>query len=420
MTRIQPKGATLLLLLLLTACNFPTPMPDVEPAPSLEAAAGTVDDVPSPPQAEGPQACPVPSAQPEAFRLENGSRAARDILDFLNEGGSVADARIAVRNWNNSDPQATAVVTADLDGDGWLDVVAAVRISDAMPLESRIYTYQCRDDHYDLTYSSPALLGSHPADLHTTADFSGDGFPDVLGLTESCGAHTCSLMPTLLVWSRGSLSDRWTEATDDLPSPHLDILNPEGSQPSIAITATGIQSAGAGPFRSFRREYSWDEAAATMTAQREIVLPATYRIHMLLDGDEAYDQGDLTTALQAYQRVVEDPALDDWIQGEDGYQRLSAYALFRSILVHLRRGEADLAGSAFQLLQEAYTAGAGRPFADMAGKFWDAFLENGELNAGCLAAQTYAEQHPEDILDPLYYGYANPAYTVSDICPLLP
>ena len=420
LSRVQ--GVVLLVSALLTACNVPAAAPAADPSrtPETTPEMGT----PTPGQhAEvlQPANCPIPAGDGGDFRLENGGSIVQDILAYLNGGGSIATVRVAIRNWNNSQPQDTALLEGDFDGDGFLDAALAVRITDTMPLENRIFTLQCSGDQYRLQYISPALSGSRPAVLHTMTDFSGDGLPDVLAIQESCGAHTCSLQPLLLTWSTGSLSDRWVEPTNDIPSPLLEVLHPPDRElPLVAITATGIASAGAGPLRAFRREYSWDSDSQAMVFRGENTLPAMYRIHVLFDGDRAYLEADFVTALQAYQRAIEDVSLSDWVYGNDGYARLSAYALFRSMLVHIRLGELDLAGDAFQLLREAYTAGAGQPFAEMAGTFWDAYLESGELNTGCLAAQTYAEQHPETILDALYYGYANPAYTVGDICPLVP
>jgi hypothetical protein len=54
----------------------------------------------------------------------------------------------------------------------------------------------------------------------------------------------------------------------------------------------------------------------------------------------------------------------------------------------------------------------------LAQTLWDEYQATGDLAAACQAAQDYAQQHSQSVLDTLYYGYANKTYVASDICPI--
>jgi len=413
-------SAMISAILLISACNLPQELPDTSSLPTLAAPTQTALPVDNPQASPAPADCPIPPDPGAALAIEASANPVQDVLDFLNAGGSTADARVALRNWNNSSPEDIALAQVDVNGDGFLDLFAVVRINADIPLESRVFSLTCANARYQLEYISPALYGNRPADIYAVADFTGNGLEDVLTIQESCGAHTCSLQPTLLTWTGGRLSDRWLESTADIPSPVIEILSSGESLPIVRITGTSIQSAGAGPLRPFQRDFGWDAAAQAITLLQETTLPATYRIHVLLDAEEAYLRSEFELALQGYQRVIEDDSLDDWIYGNEGYSRLSAYALFRSMLLHLQRGENSQGEAAFLVLREGYPSGGGRMFAEMGQAFWESFSSSNSLEAGCLAARAYAELHAVEILDALSYGYANPAYTVSDICPIIP
>jgi hypothetical protein len=54
----------------------------------------------------------------------------------------------------------------------------------------------------------------------------------------------------------------------------------------------------------------------------------------------------------------------------------------------------------------------------MAQAFWQAYTATDDLEVGCQAARDYAEAHADDVITPLYFGYANPVYTSADFCPV--
>ena len=423
-----PRALVFLLILVLTGCAFPGNLPQA-PTPTVDEIVLPTGnepvvtmDVPESHNTDAaePTSCLRETDPDRMLILDEDDDLIETLTDFLNTGGYVERARIGLRNWNNNRPDDIALAHIDFDGDGLLDVVAALRMDAAGPLESRVLALRCDAAEYQLAYLSPALTGSRPAFIHTIEDFTGDEHLDVFTLQESCGAHTCTVTPLMLTWRATRLEDRWVEPTDDLPTPIVQRMRNEEGIPYISITATAIQSAGAGPLRGFSRDYQWDPDTAVMALQGETTLPAIYRIHVVYDADRAFLNGEYRSAMDAYNRVIEDDSLDDWMYGEEGYRRLSAYALFRNMLLHLVEGDHDLARDAYQMLRESHRDGPGHPFAEMGATFWEAYVEEQGLEAGCQAARAYAERNAEETVDALYYGYANPAYTIMDLCPDLP
>jgi hypothetical protein len=90
------------------------------------------------------------------------------------------------------------------------------------------------------------------------------------------------------------------------------------------------------------------------------------------------------------------------------------------ILAHILENELTAAESALEDLQFKYPEGeAGAAFRAMAESFWDEYLLTKEVEASCRTAQAFAEENSANILDVLYFGYANPAYSAEDLCPVV-
>jgi hypothetical protein len=80
----------------------------------------------------------------------------------------------------------------------------------------------------------------------------------------------------------------------------------------------------------------------------------------------------------------------------------------------------ESAEDAYASLIASYAPGMeGSDFVNMADVFWSEYESSSSIGSACLAAQEYAQSHPETILDMLYYGYANPTYEAEDICPFI-
>ncbi len=168
----------------------------------------------------------------------------------------------------------------------------------------------CQLDHY---VAGAAIIVEPPDGLpvlHASAELTGDSSADLLLGWETCGAHTCFQRFEVLSLSDTQLRRLPLDPSDDLPYPEVN----RAADGSVDITATGIASVGAGPFRKFTRSWDWDPVDQSFRLVSEQLEPPRYRIHVALDADAATRAGDFRQALDLYHRV----ALDEFAAGLGG------------------------------------------------------------------------------------------------------
>lgn len=403
-------AAGLLLACRLTESGLsPVPLTPADSQPASPPAAPSAT-LPPPSPTAVPQPCAVSSGSP-ALPAAQGSA----LADYLNQGGST-------QGLGEQFQGGTSLV--DFDGDGWIDLALAANVDGT----GRLFAFRCAADHYELAYVSAELPSPGLASIQTSQDLSGDGVADLLVSRQECGAHTCSAQVEALVWIDGRLANRLDGDSSDLPTPVIEWMPAAAGAAEIRITATGIASVGAGPFRMLERSWDWDPGQRLFVPQSERLLESNFRIHRLHDADDSANSGDLDGALALYRQVIDDPELDDWLAGDDGYQQLAAYARFRVMLAILQIGDLGSVEEALGELQLAHPAGTpGAGFAELGAAFWSAFASSNQgarppsstaIAAGCRAAQAYSLTHSEETIDLLYYGYANRAYDAESLCPL--
>jgi hypothetical protein len=337
---------------------------------------------------------------------------------YLGEGGDPAALapELFERGWVN--PTSSVVVT-DIDGDADLDLVAGITgATGAQGLadSGSVYLWRCQSGSYLRTEIAPAQQDSPFPALREARDLTGDGVPEVVVAYPVCGAHTCFSQFAIFQWDGSVMVDRFQGRSDDMPSPEIEFLADRPDLPAaIEITATGIASVGAGPYRVWSRRWNWDPAAGAFLPGEDVVEAPRYRIHVLHDADDAYLRGDLTTALELYRRAIEDDGLLDWPLPGDRRGELAAYAAFRRVLALLAVG--DVGGAQVEVgsrlaASDATTAA----YAALAHEVLAGYA--GDVDQACAAAASIAAEHAETLLAPLDFGYANRTYAVEDICPV--
>lgn len=412
----------------LLACNLVAALaPDNAPEASTINAAETMSALLTPTSQLGaiPSApCPIPGDSPPVPDLSDWTTIASELLRFLNSAGAVASLQEALASQQRLPQEGLSVIQIDITGDALEDVALSILSGDpdSMMPAGLLFVFICDQDAYALNTISPDLPDFGLPIIIAAQDMNGDGIADLLTRRDTCGAHTCFAQVELLMWNGATLENRLQGTTDDLPSPVIELHKTEANHAfEVRITATGINSAGAGPFRRFVRTWIWDQIESAFVLHSEMKLPSIFRIHVLHDADQAALQGDHGSALGLYNQVVEDEALDDWLAGGEGQQNLTAYAMFRRMVSHLLLDQIDEARQAFTILTEIYTdAPTGSTYAEMGRLFWSEFESTNDVTLACLAVQTFASQHETGILEPLYYGYANPVYTAREVCPFTP
>jgi hypothetical protein len=340
------------------------------------------------------------------------------VSSYLDAGGdpTILAAAVFDRGWVT--PASTAVWT-DIDGDTDLDF--AVGLNGAPDAEGAlrdggVYLWRCVDGAYLRSEVAPQRPEYGPPAIHQARDLTADGLPDLIVAHPLCGAHTCFAQYAVLQWDGAGMVNRFLDATDDMPTPELVVEADDPRTPvTIEISATGIGSVGAGPYRVWSRTWTWGGEARAFVPGEIEVEPPRFRIHAVHEADDALRRGDSATALALYLRVIEDDGLLDWPAAGDRRQELAAYAGFRRVLAFL--ADDDTLNAQVEL--DRWPAGEGtsaEAYSELARRLLTAYPAAG-LEAGCTAATAFALENSEALLAPLDFGYANRAYAAEDICP---
>jgi len=426
MPKFRPLSVIMLLSLAGTACVTP-PTQVVGPDTILDTAvAATVTALSTSPTepatANTIQPCPVESSNPALPALSGFESFPSQIQAYLNQGGGLEDLGQLMEADQLDPHEGLPYSRQDFTGDGLEDIVISILKGDGAQIApaGSLLLFVCQDDQYQLAYTSPPSTELAAPFIRAAQDLTGDNIPELLTTRESCGAHTCSFEVNVLSWQDDALRSIFPDVTTDIPLPFVDLEGPQdnGSY-NIVVTGSGIASAGAGPYRRFSKVWTYDPGTGQYQYSHSYLHESNYRIHLVHDADQAVLGGNLETALDLYEQVIDDDSLDDWAVGEEGARTLAAYATYRRVLTFLQLDQIEAARAELTLLESSFlpdTSGYG--YVALAQTVWNQYQSNGNLAAACLAAQDYAQTHSQTILDPLYYGYANQTYVAGDICPL--
>jgi hypothetical protein len=179
-----------------------------------------------------------------------------------------------------------------------------------------------------------------------------------------------------------------------------------------------------------------------------------YRLHAIWDGDDASRLGDYAEALALYQRAIFDESLLGWWNPiraplledyavppppePDERPRLSAYARYRIVLLHVVQGNLREAQIAYDTLQSRFAADSvGHQYAELARVYWEEYDSSHDVGSACDKAIEHTRTAEtatldtigqssttlegvrsavlQDILAPIY-SPSHP-YAPEDICP---
>jgi hypothetical protein len=424
-SRVLTRILLLCLLSTLSAC-LPTIETDL-PAPLATNTSSPTEKenpVEAPPintPTSAPESgCAIPPGSPPIPDLSTSFGWAPELQEYLNAGGLVEPLSDILESTPAPDSMNAKVFHRDLTGDGLEDLAITLYETDASQtqLSGSLLIFRCDKDRYQLAHSTTPAQNFGPPVLITVQDLNGDGIVEMFYTRQSCGAHTCFEQVEVLRWERSRFVNIFEGRSDDLPSPSIRVSGPvsDGSY-QIEITAQGIASVGAGPYRPITRIWQWSLERSRFIPIDEQLAPPAYRIHLLHDADDATSAGNLEAALVMYQRVREDGTLDDWIKGDEGFLQLAAFATYRQITLYIHLGRPEQAQQGLQFLQESIQEGSpAYGFRLLAEAYWDTYLETDDEQAACSSAQRQAQQQFAEVLEPLRYGYANRVYSPIDVC----
>lgn len=422
--------AAVFLAVVLTACSLPAnrleqpTTPPVLPATATPFSPPTArNPTPAQPTEAGKTVCVAPKSHP-AFQPGLFTDMPGLIAAFLNSGATTDElsAELA-KSLEGSQP--TPAAAGDFNGDGLLDIAVSILnpITSTRPQQGVLLVYLCQEGAYQLAYTSASSSTAGAPSILFVQDINADGKDELVAAAQTCGAHTCFENVQVLVWNGKTFENRLAGRTDDLPEARVAVQpTTEGGIADIIVTGGMVGSVGAGPQRAETRTWKYDSASGSWVVAADELAPSNFRIHAIQDADAALRNGDVEVALSLYTRVLTDkPPLEDFMDPAREKSILGAYAAFKIAALHFAAGESAPAQQMLDLMAADYPPGSPQfSYLEMAKAYQNALAQGSDKAKTCAAVMGYAQQHPDQVLDPLgptVFGYANKTFTPADMCP---
>lgn len=438
--------------LLLIACEVPapgTPLPTITPPPTatvpptytvepsvtvaptdtVEPTSTTVPDETAIVPIASPTDTPVPPTVAPTATVEPNvgpfwpERPAfigdyvMTILDYLNEDPvHIIRLRSMLRDWGAISDRIGQVEEADLDGDGQLEwiVVFGQSAQGAITVPGDLIVIDQLDGDYVLLFQDSVWYGDLQENvaLLSTGDINADGLAELAYTTMTCGAHTCFSTVYLFAWDGTAFASL---IKDDILMPYAEIaLENLDGDPAQELTLHGgmIGSVGAGPQRSRTEIYDWNGSIYTL--KETVYDPSDFLYFKVLDANTALRAGDYTRGIALYNEVISDGDLRTW-KGPAEREDLVAFARYRLALIYLLVKDEANAEAMAQALQ------AEQPYHiynQVTQVLLDYYYKEGSVLAACQAITEFAAEFPETTEVLNGFGYANPAFTPEEVCPI--
>jgi hypothetical protein len=259
-------------------------------------------------------------------------------------------------------------------------------------------------------------------------DYNGDGLTEAVITSGDCGAHTCFTDVVMLGWDGIDYVDLFAEplgvawtTPDEITFP-----DPDGDGVhDVYLPAGVIGSIGAGPQRDAFLTYAWDGSHYVLT--KEELAPTDDLYLIVTDGDKAYAEGDIETAMAHYRRALVDSSLSDWKEAfgsPGGRFELVPYAQFRLYLAELSTLGAnetiraqELVDSISDLVLDYSDSMHALAALEFALAYPDGEVSASALTTGCAAFLAFVDENQELFDEIWYYGYANPELVPEGLCP---
>lgn len=357
---------------------------------------------------------------------------AENVLTYLNSGGTLAQLA-------KGPPFDGEII--DLTGDGVSEVVFKGLV--------RYSILGCEDGKYQDLFDFDGDFGVY---LEGTPDLNRDETSELILYDVS---HYGSALLYVFEWDGKKFRSLIDAGEVDSilatsPAKFMD-TNGDGLKEIVVVYDVNQLCGGFGgfcdgtPIRKQTTTLGWNGQNYVDLRQENYASPQ-YRFQAIQDGDWHTRYGNYAKALALYQGAIFNDQLEWWslerelyeiqaywsqydptptvypspIPDNIEYSRLAAYAYYRIVLLHVVQGHESDAGTVYKTLQQKFSNDPyGRPYAEMATEFWNAYQSTHKMYDGCAAAIQYAVEHPE-ILIPLgsnYHGSQSHIYVPADVCP---
>lgn len=289
---------------------------------------------------------------------------------------------------------------------------------DAILNAGQLLVYGCDSGRYRLLYATPFSPGFALPVLHRVGDMNGDTIAELVFDIQSCSAVTCTREGFILTWN--AITGVF-EALNNQPiiaeNGRLGVVDIDGDGVlELRVVSSPGENVSSGPRRTMIEIWDWTGRNYILATREES--DAQYRIHTLHDADDLLRRQSWPSAIDAFREVRNSEDLLPWPPVANEGPVLQAFATYRLVTIYARLGDGRI-NTALRLLQNENPPGSpGEVYAAMGTTFVEAYQAAGNnVSVGCQAAISLANTRPESLSNLNAYGYANPSYTVLDLCP---
>lgn len=443
---------------MIAACQGAQATPAPIPTSSLTPTLGPPATSTPAPAVE----CPKPTGQKATISpISPGTGIVEglqpQIVDYLNTRGSAEGLQATLSGLTMTDggttwKARTQVMTIDVTGDTTSDVVMDFSFFvEGQYADGAIFVFTCREGRYQggavAVIGAQVFSGEDPdPGIRAIRDMNRDGVPEIVfSYIEIIGTHAnFTRLFRILSWDGSKFVDLIHGDSYHLNAANVNngdgVMRDTDGDGTLELVLTNGIGRGpdiAGPQRARTDVWAWNGVAFTLACVASP--PPEYRCQAVQDGDDATLCGDYEKALAFYEQAIFDDQLLGWSPGRlwpdsmygttptptpnpDEYPRLSAYARYRIMLLHVVQGLMSEAQMVYETLQEEFPPGTvGHQYAELATVFWEEYNAREDIAPACGKAIEYASAHADEVLTPLgngFYGFGQRDYAPEDICPL--
>ena len=268
--------------------------------------------------------------------------------------------------------------------------------------------------------------------LLSTTDINQDGLPDLAWTETNCGASTCFGTVNVRSWDGTTWQD-WTQGTITMANADVLLVGAGelGQGDALMLVGGEYGSAGAGPQR--QRTEMWTSVdGAPYTLANTVYSPSDCLYFTVIDANAAFwnevpeligaaadgaTEPVSATTSELYLQAANDKSLKACGSRENELAELRAFSIFRLALFAGYTGDTGAIVPVLGLLSADYPDNV----YNRLGQFWyTAYVAAGNDAAqACQAATVFALENSESWEILVDFGYANPNFSVDDVCPVL-
>lgn len=389
----------------------PPPTPTPSPTPPAAPHTPTAQVSPTAPAEETARPTP-PVDVPCPDTAEAADKALSQVLARTSVSADLTTAWMKACGLTRD--AASPVAMADVNHDGRQDVAAVLQSKDPRtgePKDTLVVLLALGEGYADVF--RPTVQGA--VDILAFRDTNADGRVDLIWKETSCRGSDCFTTVRVYSWMNPSVKfASFSDGEIGMANARVwleDVTPDDGEE--IVLHGGIIHAISAGPQRT------WVEVWGSQGGQAYRLTSRTYDpsdclYHWVLDGNRALAEGRVEDAISIFQTVVGDKNLIACWFRPDEESELRTFGWFRLALAYAYAGQPDMVRTVVNQAGEAFPEAA---YIQALKTWYQTYEKEQDAGKACRALSPYVQEHPilwEMLAD---YGYANPTFGPTDVCP---